>query len=316
MARAKKSGNKETGSSRLRPSKKIWMNDKLVDWDKAKIHVLSHVIHYGSSAFEGLRCYDTPRGPAIYRLTDHVDRLFQSAKIYRMEVPYSPEELIKAIRKVVRANNLRRCYIRPIVYRGYGYMGVNPMSCPVEVAVAAWEWGSYLGDKAVDVCVSTWTRMAPNTLPSLAKAGANYMNSQLIKMEAVVNGYAEGIALDVNGYVSEGSGENVFIVKGGGIVTPPSGASILPGITRNSVIRLAHMLGIPVRKQMIPRAGLYIADECFFTGSAAEVVPVRSVDRIKVGVRAPGPVTRKIRREFHALVEGRRDDPFGWLDYV
>jgi len=307
---------KVAGSVGLKASKKIWMNGRLVDWGKATIHILSHVVHYGSSAFEGLRCYNTSKGPAIFRLADHVDRLFLSAKIYRMELPYTREELMRAIKRVVRVNGLKSCYIRPVVWRGYGFMGVNPMNCPVEVAVAAWEWGSYLGDEAVDVCVSTWTRMAPNTLPSLAKAGANYMNSQLIKMEAIVNGYAEGIALDLNGYVSEGSGENVFIVKGGGIVTPPSGASILPGITRNCIIRLAHDLNIPVSKQMIPREGLYIADECFLTGSAAEISAVRSVDRIQMGLPAPGPVTQRLKREFTALVTGEEEDVYGWLDYV
>jgi branched-chain amino acid aminotransferase len=292
------------------------MNGNLVDWDDAKIHVLSHVVHYGSSAFEGLRCYETPKGSAVFRLKDHVERLFQSAKIYRMEIPFTQKEIVEAIRKVVRVNELKSCYIRPIVWRGYGYMGLNPLKNPVEAAVAAWEWGKYLGDDAVDVCVSTWTRMAPNTLPSLAKAGANYMNSQLIKMEATINGYAEGIALDVNGYVSEGSGENIFIVKGGGLVTPPSGASILPGITRNCVIRLAHKLGIQVRKQMIPREGLYIADECFLTGSAAEITAVKSIDRIPLGLSAPGPMTSLLKDEFIGIVTGQKEDVYGWLEYV
>jgi len=313
---AKKASRKGSGGVGIAASEKIWMNGKLVAWDKAKIHVLSHVIHYGSSAFEGMRCYATQRGPAVFRLREHIDRLFLSAKVYRMKIPFSREEIMDACKEVIRVNRLKSGYIRPIVFRGYGSMGVNPMNCPVEVTVAAWEWGSYLGDEAVDICVSSWTRMAPNTLPTLAKGGANYMNSQLIKMEAIINGYAEGIALDVNGYVCEGSGENIFIVKGGGLVTPPSGASILPGITRNSVIQIAQQLGIPVRKKMIPREGLYIADECFLTGSAAEITPVRSVDRIKVGKGRIGPITKKLQKEFSDIAAGRKDNTYDWLDYV
>ena len=316
MALKKSSMKRSSGCVRIKATEKIWMNGRMIPWNRAKIHVLSHVIHYGSSAFEGMRCYATKRGPAIFRLGDHIDRLFLSAKVYRMKIPFSRDEIVEACKRIVRVNQLKSCYIRPIVFRGYGSMGVNPMSCPVEVAVGAWKWGAYLGDKAADICVSSWARMAPNTLPTLAKAGANYMNSQLIKMEAIINGYVEGIALDVNGYVCEGSGENVFIVKGGGLVTPPSGASILPGITRNAVIQIAHEFGIPVRKKMIPREGLYIADECFLTGSAAEIAPVRSVDRIKVGSGRIGPITKKLQKEFGDIAAGRRDNAYGWLDYV
>lgn len=299
---------------------KIWMDGRLVDWDEAKVHVLVHALHYGSSVFEGLRCYATPGGPACFRLQDHLRRLEKSAKIYRMQIPFSAQELTEAIRALIRANGHRACYVRPLVFRGYGPMGVYPLDNPVQVVIATWEWGAYLGEegaaKGIDVCVSSWTRLAPNTEPSLAKAGANYMNSQLMKMEAAINGYAEAIALDVNGYVSEGSGENIFIVKDGGIVTPPSGASILPGITRHSVIVLAKELGHEVRKQVIPREGLYVADEVFLTGSAAEITPVRSVDRIPVGEGKPGPITTAIRKAFLDIVIGAVPDRHGWLEPV
>jgi branched-chain amino acid aminotransferase len=291
-----------------------------VDWDDAKIHVLSHVIHYGSCVFEGLRCYSTARGSACFRLRDHLRRLESSAKIYRMDLPYSVDELAEVTKELIRVNGLKACYVRPCVFRGYGQMGVSPLNCPIQTIVAVWEWGAYLGDEGVangiDVCVSSWRRLAPNTMPSLAKAGGNYMNSQLMKMEAVLNGYAEAIALDIDGYVAEGSGENVFIVKDSGIVTPPSGASILPGITRHSVIVLARELGHEVRKQMIPREGLYIADEVFLTGSAAEITPVRSVDRIVVGDGKPGPVTLKVRNAFMDIVTGVAEDHHGWLEFV
>ena len=312
-------------TSKKRPApiakvKKIWMDGEFVDWDDAQIHVLSHVVHYGSSVFEGLRCYDTASGSACYRLREHLERLAYSAKIYRMEIPYSVDELAEATLELIRVNGLKKCYIRPCVFRGYGQMGVNPLHCPIRTAIAVWEWGAYLGEdaasKGIDVCVTSWRRLAPNTMPSLAKAGANYMNSQLMKMEAVLNGFAEAIALDVNGYVAEGSGENVFLVKDGGLLTPPSGASILPGITRHSVIVLARELGYTVRKQMIPREGLYIADEVFLTGSAAEITPVRSVDHITVGKGRPGPVSKKIRKAFMDIVTGAVPDRHGWLDPV
>ena len=311
---------KKPNAAGVPKAKKIWVDGQLVDWDQAKVHVLVHALHYGSSVFEGLRCYDTARGPACFRLRDHLHRLRQSAKIYRMEVPYTDEELAAAAKELIRANGQRACYVRPLVFRGYGPMGVYPLDNPVQVVIATWEWGAYLGDEAattgIDVCVSSWTRLAPNTEPSLAKAGGNYMNSQLMKMEAVVNGYAEAIALDINGYVAEGSGENIFIVKDGGIVTPPSGASILPGITRHSVIVLAKDLGHEVRKQIIPREGLYIADEVFLTGSAAEITPVRSVDRIRVGDGKPGPITTAVRKAFMEIVTGAVEDRHGWLDAV
>ena len=299
---------------------KIWMDGRLVDWEEAKVHVLVHALHYGSSVFEGLRCYSTPRGPACFRLHDHLRRLEKSAKIYRMEMPFSIEELGDAAKELIRANGHKACYVRPLVFRGYGPMGVYPLNNPVQVVIATWEWGAYLGEEAaktgIDVCVSSWTRLAPNTMPSLAKAGSNYMNSQLMKMEAVVNGYAEAVALDINGYVAEGSGENLFIVKEGGIVTPPSAISILPGITRHSVLVLARELGHEVRKQLIPREGLYVADEVFLTGSAAEVTPVRSVDRIPVGNGKPGPTTLAIRKAFLDIVTGAVEDRHGWLEPV
>ena len=265
----------------------MWHNGQLIPWDDAKIHVMAHVVNYGSSVFEGIRCYHTAKGPAIFRLRDHMLRLLQSCKIYRIDLDYSLDELCQAAVELVAANKVSPCYIRPIVLRGYGQVGVNPFNSPTEVYIANYEWGKYLGsadcDDGVDVCVSSWTRLAPNTMPTMAKAGANYMNSQLIKMEAIVNGYSEGIALDVNGYVSEGSGENIFVVHKDRIYTPPLGNSVLPGITRNSVLHIAQELGIPVIEQIIPREMLYIADELFFSGTAAEITPIRSVDKITVG---------------------------------
>lgn len=304
----------------MTPTEKIWHNGRFIAWDEAKIHVLSHVVSYGSSVFEGVRCYDTQRGPAIFRLREHTRRLLDSAKIYRMPIPFSLEELIEAQVELVRVNRLRSCYIRPIVLRGYGTMGVMPTGNPTEVFLACWEWGKYLGEEAmtegVDVCVSSWNRMAPNTLPALAKAGGNYLNSQLIRMQADLDGYAEGIALDRDGYVSEGSGENIFVIRDGKIHTPPLAASVLPGITRDSVLKLAQEAGIPVVEMNIPREMLYIADEIFFTGTAAEVTPVRSVDRIPVGSGKRGPVTERLQKAFFDIVEGRVEDRFGWLTPV
>ena len=301
----------------LQPTEKIWHNGRLIAWDDAKIHVLTHVVSYGSSVFEGLRCYDTESGPAIFRAPEHARRLLDSGKIYRMDLSYSVEELTTAMVDVVRANKLRSCYIRPIVLRGYGDVGVLPRNNPLETYIACWSWGKYLGDEAltqgVDVCISSWTRIAPNTLPALSKAGANYMNSQLIRMEAAANGYAEGIALDDAGYVSEGSGENIFVVRDGKILTPPLGASVLPGITRDSVIKIAAQLDIPVIETIVPRELLYVADEVFFSGTAAEVTPIRSVDRIVVGAGHRGPITEKIQRRFFDIVSGRHNDDFGWL---
>src|SRR5271166_4140847 len=304
----------------LKPTEKIWHNGRFIAWDDAKIHVLSHVTSYGSSVFEGIRCYHTPAGPAIFRVRDHLQRLLDSAKIYRIELKYTVDELAEASVELVRRNGLESCYIRPIVLRGYGDVGVLPVNVPTEVYMACWEWGKYLGEeglsKGVDVCVSSWTRIAPNTLPALAKAGANYMNSQLIRMEAQINGYAEGIALDESGYVSEGSGENIFVVRNGRILTPPLGASVLPGITRDSILQLAQSLDIPVTETLVPREMLYIADEVFFSGTAAEITPIRSVDRIVVGKGSRGPVTEKLQKAFFGIVHGDAPDQFGWLTPV
>jgi len=305
----------------LTPTEKIWHNGRFIRWDEATIHVLSHVVSYGSSVFEGVRCYSTPAGPAIFRLREHVRRMVDSAKIYRMEnLGYSPDRLAEAMLELVRVNRMDACYIRPIVLRGYGEVGVNPLKNPIEVYIACWEWGKYLGEEAlaegVDVCVSSWTRLAPNTLPALAKAGANYMNSQLIKMEALANGYSEGIALDAAGYVSEGSGENIFVVRNGRIHTPPLGASVLPGITRDAILTLARDLGIPLVETIVPREMLYIADEVFFSGTAAEITPIRSIDRIQVGTGRRGPVAEKLQKEFFGIVNGATPDRYAWLTPV
>jgi branched-chain amino acid aminotransferase len=305
----------------MKPTEKIWHNGRMIKWEDAKIHVLSHVVSYGSSVFEGVRCYETPGGPAIFRLHEHVRRMRDSAKIYRMDTfQFTHDELAQAMLDLVAVNGLRSCYIRPIVLRGYGEMGVNGLKNPVDVYMACWEWGKYLGDEAinhgVDVCVSSWNRMAPNTLPALAKAGGNYMNSQLIKMEAMANGYAEGIALDDSGHISEGSGENIFVIRDGKIITPPLGASVLPGITRDTILVLAREMNIPVVEQTIPRELLYIADEVFFCGTAVEVTPIRSVDRIPVGSGFRGPITEKIQTEFFGLVSGKLADRHQWLSPV
>ncbi|MGB9844789.1 branched-chain-amino-acid transaminase [Methanothermobacter tenebrarum] len=299
---------------------KIWFNNRFIEWDEAKIHVLSHVVHYGSSVFEGIRCYKNKEGSAIFRLEDHIRRLFNSAKIYMIDIPYTQEEICEAIIETIKVNNLEECYIRPIVFRGYKELGVNPLNCPVEVVIAAWEWGSYFGQEAleegVDVGVSTWRRMAPNTLPNMAKAGGNYLNSQLVKMEAIKHGYDEGIMLDYNGMVSEGSGENIFIVKDGELYTPPVSSSLLPGITRDSVIRLANEMGINVKEERIPREMLYLADELFFTGTAAEITPIRSVDGIKIGDGRRGPLTEKLQDSFFKILRAEVDDRFEWLTYI
>jgi branched-chain amino acid aminotransferase len=304
----------------LEKVEKIWMNGEFVDWDDAKIHVLSHVIHYGSSVFEGLRCYKNARGSAIFRLQDHTKRLFNSAKIYRMDVPYTQEELNNATIELISANNMEECYIRPVIYRGYGSVGVNPFGCPVDVAIAVWDWGKYLGpealEKGVDVCVSSWHRMAPNTFPAMAKTAANYMNSQLIKMEALANGYVEGIALDTAGFVSEGSGENVFIVNNGVLYTPPLSSSILAGITRDTVMKLAIDLGLKVVEERMQREALYIADEVFLCGSAAEITPIASIDRIQIGNGRRGPITKKLQDVYFSILLGQSPDKFGWLTPV
>jgi branched-chain amino acid aminotransferase len=298
----------------------VWMNGRLVPWKDATIHLASHVIHYGSSIFEGLRAYETPKGTAVFRLHDHTRRLYNSCKIYRMEVPYTQDEFNRAVVECVRANGLKSCYVRPIVYRGYGTLGVNPFPNPVDCAVLVWEWGKYLGPEAmengVDVCVSSWWRIAPNTFPALAKAGANYMNSQLIKMEALLDGYEEGIALNIRGHISEGSGENIFLVKDGTVLTPPLSSSILPGITRDSVMTLFREMGVQVVEETIPREMLYIADEVFFTGSAAEVTPIRSIDKIVIGNGKRGPLTEKVQKAFFEVIGGMREDVHHWLTVV
>jgi branched-chain amino acid aminotransferase len=295
------------------------MNGKLIEWEKATLHVLSHVVHYGTSWFEGIRCYETKKGSAVFHLQAHLERLFMSAKIYRTEIPYSLDQLVDAIVKTIYANKLKNCYIRPLVYRGIGEMGVNPANCPIETVVAVWEWGNYLGkdslEKGIDVMVSSWNRFAPNTLPAMAKAGGNYLNAQLVKMEALHNGYTEGIALDSAGNLSEGSGENIFIVKRGVLYSPPLTSSILPGITRNSVIAIAQQEHLEIKEQILPREFLYIADEVFFTGTAAEITPIRSIDKIAVGSKCPGPVTKLIQSRFFDITrEG--NDPYGWLTWI
>ena len=302
----------------IKASELIWHNGKLIPWTDANLHVMSHVVNYGSSVFEGIRCYQTEKGPAVFRLRDHVQRLLDSAKIYRMEIDYSLDQLFQATLDLLLANKVYPCYIRPIILRGYGTVGVDPTGSPIEVYIANYEWGKFLGgaDEGIDVCVSSWNRLAPNTMPTMSKAGANYMNSQLIRMEALVNGYSEGIALDVTGYVSEGPGENIFLVHKDRLYTPPLANSVLPGITRNSALHIAQDLGIPIHEQAIPRELLYLAEEVFFTGTAAEVTPIRSVDRITVGDGSIGPVTRAIRSEFYAIANGTAPDRHGWLTPV
>jgi branched-chain amino acid aminotransferase len=296
---------------------KVWMNGKIVEWSQANIHIASHVIHYGSAVFEGARCYKTPKGSAFFRLDAHMRRLYDSAKIYRMQYPLSLEQITQAVVDTVKANGLEACYIRPIVYRGYNELGVNPMTCPVDCSILVWEWGAYLGPEALergaDVCVSTWSRAAPNTFPAMAKSAANYANSQLIKMEALLNGYTEAIALDSFGKVSEGSGQNLFLVRDGLLYTPPLATCGLAGITRDSVITLAADLGLEVREQDIPREALYVADELFFTGTAAEVTPIRSVDKVEIGAGRRGPITARIQQAFFDYVNGVVPDRHSWL---
>lgn len=298
---------------------KIWMNGKLVNWDEAKIHVLSHVIHYGSSFFEGIRCYKTSHGRGIFRLGDHVKRLILSARVFRAEIPFSFQEICDGIIDSIKVNDLESCYIRPIAYRGYEDLNVNPMKNPVDLAIAAYEWGSYLGkgaiESGIDVCVSSWNRNAPNTTPTLAKIGGAYMNSQLIKMEAILNGYSEGIALDENGYVGEGSGENLFLVVDGVIYTPGLHNSILGGITRKSVLQLAKDAGYTVVESNIMREMIYMADEMFFTGTAAEITPIRSVDKMIIGQGKPGSVTLQLQDAFNDIIVNG-NDKYGWLNFI
>lgn len=297
----------------------IWFNGKLVPHDEAKISVMAHVVHYGSSVFEGIRCYNTEKGPAIFRLEEHIKRLVASAKVYRMDIPYSVEELMEASIETVANSGLESCYLRPVVFRGQGPMGVNPLKNPVETFIAVWNWGAYLGDEAlndgVDVQVASWSRVAPNTLPAMAKAGGNYLNASLVKMDAVLNGYAEGIMLSTSGYVAEGSGENLFVVTDGKLYTAPVGMSILPGITRDAVVTIARDLGYEVEEKSIPREALILADELFFTGTAAEVTPVRSVDKYKIGSGTRGPITKQIQEAFFDVIKNG-NDPHGWLTPV
>lgn len=298
----------------------IWMDGKLVPWDEAKIHVLSHVVHYASCAFDGMRMYQNPKGSFVLRMREHLKRMFDSAKIYRMPIPYTLDQLCEAVKQTVAANELKSGYIRPFAFRGYHSLGVNPLSCPLVTAVAAWEWGAYLGEegleKGVSVRISSWNRPAPNTLPTMAKVASNYMNSQLIKLEAMADGFDEGIALDTFGYVSEGSGENVFIVKNGILFTPPSSSSILPGITRHCVFQLARELGYEVKQHVLPRESLYTADEAFMCGTAAEITPIAKVDNVPVGEGSRGPITKAIQAAFFGVLRGERPDKHGWLEKV
>ena len=298
---------------------KVWHNGEFIPWDSATIHVGSHVISYASCVFEGIRCYETAQGPAFFRLKEHTDRLFNSCRIYGMEPDYSHQEINDAMVELIRVNECLHSYVRPVVFRGFGDLSVNPLQNPIETYLFCWKWGQYLGhgsvDAGVDVCVSSWRRMAPDTFPAMAKSAANYMNSQLIKVEALRNGYAEGIALDGAGYVSEGSGANLFLVRGGEILTPPLASAVLPGITRDSIMTLAREIGYTVSEHLIPREMLYIADEAFFTGTAAELTPICSVDRTPVGSGKPGPVARRLQKRFLDIAHGRVEDAYGWLTF-
>ena len=299
---------------------KIWFDGNMVDWKDANIHVLSHVVHYGTSVFEGIRAYKNENGVAVFRLKEHVQRLFDSAKIYKIDIPYTQEEIEEAIVETVRVNDLDGCYIRPVVFRGYGELGVNPLNCPVNVVIAAWEWGSYLGEEGmangVDIGVSSWRKPAPDTFPALAKCAANYMNSQLAKLEAIDNGYDEAIMLDYEGHVSEGSGENIFLVEGEKLFTPSMSSSNLKGITRDTIMTVARDLGYEVVEEIISRERLYSADEVFFTGTAAEVTPIRSIDHRTIGIGSRGPISEKIQSSFFDIVEAKVEDKYGWLTYI
>lgn len=315
---------KDVNTMKIAP--KVWRNGEFIDWQDANIHVMSHVVNYGSSVFEGIRCYETSKGSAIFRLPEHMQRLVNSAKIYRMTPEYTRDDFSKAAVDLVAGSGLESCYLRPLIFRGLDLdkpaFGVNPLNNPIDSYVAAWQWGKYLGEEAletgIDVCVSSWTRITSNSMPAMAKAGANYMNSQLIKMEALLGGFSEGIALDDRGYVSEGSGENIFLVNGGKLYTPPLGASILPGITRDSVIQIAREMGIEVIETVIQRAALYLADEVFFTGTAAEITPIRAIDRITIGAGRCGEVTKQLQKEFFAILDATRPAPNNaeWLTFV
>jgi branched-chain amino acid aminotransferase len=298
----------------------IWRDGEFIPWNDAQVHLLAHSLQFGSSVFEGVRCYSTPRGPAIFRLEDHLKRMVNSCKIYRMDVKYTVDDLVAACCELVEKNGLDACYLRPMVLRGYGSTGMVPFDSPVEVYLPCWPWGAYLGEGAlengVDACVSSWNRVAPNTIPSMAKVAGNYLSGQLIKMEALTNGFHEAIALTTEGMISEGSGQNVFLVSGGTLYTAPIDGTLLHGITRDTIITLARDLGLPVREQHLPREALYTADEVFLTGTASEVTPVRSVDRIKVGAGKPGPITQQLQRRFLDVARGATDDAHGWLTFV
>jgi branched-chain amino acid aminotransferase len=298
----------------------IWFNGEFVPWDEAKVHVGVHALHYGTSVFEGIRAYKTVKGTAVFCLAQHVRRLFNSAKVLRMPIPYTEEQIAQAILDTVAKNRHEACYIRPLVFRGMERLGVDGRACPVEVVIMTWEWGAYLGPEAleqgVDAGVSSWRRMAPGTLAANCKIGGQYVNSQFVTMEAKDRGFAEGIALDINGYVSEGSGENIFLVYNSTIQTPSLAASILEGITRQCVITLARDMGYTVEEAMIPRERLYVADEAFFTGTAAEITPIRSIDGIPVGSGRRGPITAKLQERFFAITSGKEEDRWGWLTYV
>jgi len=302
----------------ITPTEKIWMDGRLVDWDDAQVHVLTHTLHYGCGVFEGIRAYETARGPAIFRLREHIERLFASAKIFMIDIPFSVEEIIEATRETVRVNGLPSCYIRPIVYLGYGEMGLNPLPCPVQVSIAVWPWGAYLGDEGmqhgVRMKVSSWQRHSPNAMPPAAKGTGMYINSQMAKIEAIKSGYDEAILLSPQGYVSECTGENIFIVDDGVIMTPPTAAGALEGITQDSVATIARDFGYEVRSTNILRSDLYTCDEAFLTGTAAEVVPIRSVDDREIG--EPGPITRKIQETYIAAVRGQVESYRGWLTHV
>ncbi len=303
----------------IKPVEKIWMNGELVDWDKAQVHVLTHALHYGSGVFEGIRCYETPKGPAVFRLRDHLERMVRSAKIFLMELPYSVDEMVEATHDLIKVNGLRSCYVRPIAYRGFGgEMGVNPERNPVAVCIAVWEWGSYLGDEAlrsgIRMTVSSWRRHDPNIIPPSAKATGSYINASMAKLEAQRAGFDEAIMLNPQGYISEGTGENLFVVAGGEIFTPPLASGPLPGITRNSIITIANDLGMTVTEKILMRADLYIAEELFCVGTAAEVTPVREVDERVIG--APGPITQTLQQKYFSIVKGEDEKYFDWLDFV
>lgn len=304
----------------ITPTEKIWMDGKLVDWDQANIHVLTHTLHYGGGVFDSMRAYPTSTGPAVFRLSEHVKRLFDSARILLIDVPFSQAEVVEATKETVRVNGLDECYIRPIVYLGYGEMGLNPLPCPVHVAIAVWPWGAYLGDEGlrtgVRMKISSWIRHDPNILPPAAKATANYLNSQLAKVEALKAGYDEALLLSPQGYVSEGTGENLFVLRGGRLLTPPSSAGALEGLTQDAVKTIARDLGFEVSTENLLRSDLYTADEAFLTGTAAEVVPIRSVDDRPVGSGEPGPVTRQLQELFFATVRGEVDRYKDWLEHV